>query len=548
LTASGIRRGPSAAAGRGGGRAPGGAEAGGDAAGGAPAGGALPGGAPAIEMIGISKAFPGVLANDAVSLRIEQGEVHALLGENGAGKSTLMSILFGLHEPDSGAIRIRGKEARIRSPNDAAALGIGMVHQHFKLVRNFTVTENIILGLEPRGFMGCLSLRGAQRRVAELSAAYGLGIDPRAKIEGSTVGMQQRVEILKILYRDADILIFDEPTAVLIPQEVGELLAVFRRLKAEGKTILFITHKLREIKAVADRCTVLRQGRRVCEERVADVGEGELAERMVGRAVSFRAGKKPSRPGPAVLKIEDLRVAGAKGALAVSGLSLELRAGEVLGIAGVDGNGQSELVGAIAGLLPARSGRILLDGRDISGDSIRRRGEAGLALIPEDRQRHGLVLDFRLDENLILRGFRRRPFSGPLGFLRFSAIARHARSLIRDFGIGVARGPETQAKSMSGGNQQKAVAAREIDRSPRVLVAAQPTRGLDVGAIEYIHRRIIAERDKGCAVLLVSFELDEVLGLCDRIAVISAGRILGSLGAGEADERRIGAMMGGVHA
>jgi len=499
-------------------------------------------------MLGISKAFPGVLANDDVSLRVEHGEIHALLGENGAGKSTLMSILFGLYEPDAGSIRIRGREEKIRSPNDAAALHIGMVHQHFKLVHNFTVTENIILGLEPRGFLGNVGLKGAEARVARLSEVYGLDVDPCAKIESITVGMQQRVEILKILYRSADILIFDEPTAVLTPQEIDELLAVFRRLKSEGKTILFITHKLREIKAVADRCTVLRHGKLVGTVGVAGVTERELAEKMVGRAVSFRMEKKPAKPGGVVLRIEDLTVVGAKGAPAVSGLSLELRAGEVLGVAGVDGNGQSELVGAVAGLLPVRSGRLLLDGRDVSRDRIRKRNEAGQALVPEDRQRHGLVLDFRVDENLILRGFRGAPFSNRFGFLRFPAIAAHARDLIRDFDIRAGKGPETLARSMSGGNQQKVVVAREIDRSPRLLVVAQPTRGLDVGAIEYIHRRIIEERDKGCAILLVSFELDEILNLCDRIAVISAGKILGVLSAAEADERRIGAMMGGVHA
>jgi len=503
---------------------------------------------PAIEMLGITKAFPGVLANDRIDLRVEQGEIHALLGENGAGKSTLMSILFGLYEPDSGTIRVRGREVKIRSPNDATALHIGMVHQHFKLVHNFTVTENIVLGLEPRSFLGNVNIRGARERVARLSETYGLEVDPGVKIENITVGMQQRVEILKILYRDADILIFDEPTAVLTPQEIDELLAVFRRLKAEGKTILFITHKLKEIKAVADRCTVLRHGKYVGTVDTADVNEEELAEKMVGRAVSFRMEKKPAAPGGVVLKVEDLTVMGPKGTPAVSGLSLELRAGEVLGIAGVDGNGQSELVGAIAGLVPARSGRILVDGRDVSRESIRKRNEAGQGLVPEDRQKHGLVLDFRVDENLILRSFRAPPFANRLGFLVFSAVYENAAKLIRDFDIRAGKGPETPVKAMSGGNQQKVIVAREIDHSPKLLVVSQPTRGLDVGAIEYIHRRIIEERDKGCAVLLVSFELDEVLNLCDRIAVISAGRILGVLPAAEADERRIGAMMGGVHA
>ena len=336
----------------------------------------------AIEMLGITKAFPGVLANDRVNLRVEQGEIHALLGENGAGKSTLMSILFGLYEPDSGAIKIRGEQAHIRSPNDATALRIGMVHQHFKLVHNFTVTENIVLGREPHNAAGNLDLHSAEKRVAELSAAYGLAVDPKAKIENITVGMQQRVEILKILYRNADILIFDEPTAVLTPQEIDELLAIFRRLKSEGKTILFITHKLKEIKAAADRCTVLRRGRYIDTVDVGTASEAELAEKMVGRAVTFRIEKKPARPGGVVLRIEDLTVIGAKGTPAVSGLSLEVRSGEVVGIAGVDGNGQSELVAAIAGLTPVKSGRVLLKDRDISRESVRRRNESGLGLVP----------------------------------------------------------------------------------------------------------------------------------------------------------------------
>ncbi|MCL2128709.1 MAG: ABC transporter ATP-binding protein [Treponema sp.] len=507
-----------------------------------------PAASPAIEMLEISKAFPGVLANDRVSLKVERGEIHALLGENGAGKSTLMSILFGLYEADSGVIKIRGEEVKIRSPNDAAALRIGMVHQHFKLVHNFTVTENIVLGMEPRNGMGNIDLRGAEKRVAGLSETYGLAVDPRAVIENITVGMQQRVEILKILYRSADILIFDEPTGVLTPQEIDELLSVFRRLKAEGKTILFITHKLKEIKAAADRCTVLRRGKYIDTVDVAEVSEAELAEKMVGRSVSFKINKKPAKPGAVVLKIEDLTVTGARGTPAVSGLSLELRAGEILGIAGVDGNGQSELTGAIAGLLPARSGRVLLKARDISRDSIRKRNESGLGLVPEDRHRHGLVLDFRVDENFILKSFRKFPYSSPLGFLRFPAIAGHAETLIGDFDIRVGNGPATPVRSMSGGNQQKVIIAREIDLSPDLLIVSQPTRGLDVGAIEYIHRRIIEERDKGRAVLLVSFELDEILGLCDRIAAVSKGRIIGVLPAEEADERRIGAMMGGVRA
>jgi simple sugar transport system ATP-binding protein len=499
-------------------------------------------------MIGITKVFPGVVANDGVSLEVADGEIHALLGENGAGKSTLMSILFGLYESDGGIIKIRGKEVRIRGPNDATALGIGMVHQHFKLVHNFTVTENIVLGMEPRNGLGNLDLKTAEEKVARLSETYGLAVDPRDKIENITVGMQQRVEILKILYRNADILIFDEPTAVLTPQEVDELLAIFNRLKAEGKTIVFITHKLREIKAAADRCTVLRRGKYIGTVLVQDADEKQLAEMMVGRSVNFRINKKDSVPGEIVLKIEKLTVMGSKGTPAVDDLSLEVRAGEIVGVAGVDGNGQSELVGAIAGLLPVKSGRIYLKDKDISHESIRHRNEDGIGLVPEDRHKHGLILAFRLDENLVLKTFRKGPFSSPVGFLHFPAIAKHAEVLIDEFDIRAGSGPSTPARGMSGGNQQKAVIAREIDLSPELLIVSQPTRGLDVGAIEYIHRRIVEERDKGRAVLLVSFELDEIMALCDRIAAVSKGHVVGVVPAEEADERRIGAMMAGVPA
>jgi len=500
----------------------------------------------AIEMVGIVKCFPGVVANDGIDFSVADGEIHALLGENGAGKSTLMSILFGLYDPDAGLIRIRGKEVGIRGPNDATALGIGMVHQHFKLVRNFTVAENIILGLEPRTKAGDVDLRGAEKRVAELSERYGLSVDPRARVESIGVGMQQRVEILKILYRDADILIFDEPTAVLRPQEVDELMAILRRLRDEGKTIVLITHKLKEIKEAASRCTVLRRGRLVGVVDVAAAGEAEMAEMMVGRSVSFRIDKARANAGDAVLRVENLTVAGAKGHPAVRGLSLEVRAGEIGGVAGVDGNGQSELVAAIAGLVPVRSGRILLKGRDISRARVRDRIAAGLGLVPEDRQAHGLVLDFRLDENLVLKSFRQKPYCSPGPFLDFAAIAAHAERLIGQFDIRAGSGPATPAKSMSGGNQQKAVIAREIDLSPDLLVVAQPTRGLDVGAIEYIHKRLVEERDKGRAVLLVSYELDEVLSLCDRVVAVSKGTVVGTLSAEEADERRVGAMMAGV--
>ncbi|MCL2069382.1 MAG: ABC transporter ATP-binding protein [Treponema sp.] len=501
---------------------------------------------PAIEMLDISKVFPGIVANDRVNLRVEEGEIHALLGENGAGKSTLMMILFGLYEADGGIIKIRGKEVQIRSPNDATALRIGMVHQHFKLVHNFTVTENIVLGLEPSKPWGNLDLASADKRVAELSATYGLAVDPKARVESISVGMQQRVEILKILYRNADILIFDEPTAVLTPQEIDELLSIFRRLKAEGKTIVFITHKLKEIKAAADRCTILRRGRYIDTVNVAGASERELAEKMVGRSVSFRIEKEPASPKETVLSIQGLTVMSSRGMAAVRDLSLEVRSGEIVGVAGVDGNGQSELVAAIAGLTPVKSGKIFLKGKEITGASIRSRNESGMGLVPEDRHKHGLVLDFRLDENLVLKSYRRQPYSDQAGFLRFPVIRKHAEDLIADFDIRSGSGPATPARSMSGGNQQKVVIAREIDLSPELLIVAQPTRGLDVGAIEYIHDRIVKERDKGRAILLVSFELDEILGLCDRIAAVSKGQVVGIVDAENADERQIGAMMGGV--
>ena len=503
---------------------------------------------PAIEMQGITKVFPGIVANDKISFTVDEGEIHALLGENGAGKSTLMSILFGLYEPDEGTIKIRGKEVKIRSPNDATALKIGMVHQHFKLVHNFTVTENIVLGLESANKWGNLDLQTAEKRVAELSETYGLEVDPKARIDSITVGMQQRVEILKILYRDADILIFDEPTAVLTPQETDELLFIFRKLKAEGKTIVFITHKLKEIKAAADRCTVLRRGKRIDTVLVAQADEEELAEKMVGRSINFRIDKKPAKIGEVILKIENLTVIGSRGIPAVQNFSLEARSGEVVGIAGVDGNGQSELVAAITGLLSIKSGTVYLKGENIVHESIRNRNAMGLGHVPEDRHKHGLVLDFRMDENLILKSFRNPPYSNSLGFLQFPKIAEHAEELIAEFDIRSGSGPATPAKSMSGGNQQKVIIAREIDLSPDLLVISQPTRGLDVGAIEYIHQRIMAERDKGRAVLLVSFELDEILSLCDRIVAISKGSIAGIVDADDADERLIGAMMGGLSA
>ncbi len=497
-------------------------------------------------MIDISKAFPGVLANDRVNLRVREGEVHAILGENGAGKSTLMSILFGLYAPDSGTIRVRGKDVRICNPNDAAALGIGMVFQHFKLVRDYTVAENIILGAETVNRRGELDLRGAERRVAELSERYGLAVDPRARIEELGVGAQQRVEILKALYRDASILILDEPSAVLTPSEVDELLEIIGKLKGEGKTIILITHKLREIKAAAERCTVLRRGRTVGTVEVKGTSEKKLAEMMVGRAINFNVEKKKQEPGKPVLEVRNLTVRGSRGHDAVRDLSLTVRSGEIVGLAGVDGNGQSELVRAIVGLDKPVSGSIWMNGEDITRESVRGRIRRGMAHVPEDRHKHGLVLEFRLDENLALKRFDEAPFSRKSGALDFRAMRANAERLITQFDVRAGKGPATKTGDMSGGNQQKAIVAREMDLSPALLVVSQPTRGLDVGAIEYIHERLVAERDKGRAILLVSYELDEVLALCDRIAAISAGTIVGELAGEGADEREVGAMMAGV--
>lgn len=496
-----------------------------------------------IEMLGITKDFPGIRANDNVTLQVEEGSIHALLGENGAGKSTLMSILFGLYRPDAGSIRVRGKEARISDPNVANELGIGMVHQHFKLVHNFTVTENIILGLEPRRGL-VIDRKAASRRVAEISKLYGLNVDPEARIEDISVGMQQRVEILKMLYRDAEILIFDEPTAVLTPQEIRELMAIMKRLVKEGKTVLLITHKLKEIKEVADTCTVLRRGRLIGTVPVAGTTEEQMAEMMVGREVNFHVEKAPARPGEVVLEVQGLNVRNPKGLLGVKNLSLEVRAGEILGICGIDGNGQTELIKALTGLAPVESGRILLGGREIEGQSIKRRIDAGLGHIPEDRHRHGLVLDFSLAENLVIHSFEETPYSH-FGVLDARAISANAERLIAEFDVRCGQGGETPARSMSGGNQQKAIVAREIDRSPRAMVIAQPTRGLDVGAIEYIHKRIVAERDKGKAILLVSLELDEIMDVSDRIAVIYGGEIVGLLDAKGADENELGLLMSG---
>ncbi len=496
-----------------------------------------------IEMLDITKDFPGIRANDSVTLQVEKGSIHALLGENGAGKSTLMSILFGLYTPDSGSIRVRGEDVRIPDPNVANELGIGMVHQHFKLVHNFTVTENIILGLEPhKGLV--LDIHRAAAKVAELSKLYGLDVDPFARIEDIGVSMQQRVEILKMLYRDAEILIFDEPTAVLTPQEIHELIGIMRRLVEEGKTILLITHKLKEIKEVADTCTVLRRGKLIGTVPVKDASEARMAEMMVGREVSFTVDKGPPKPGAVIFEIKNLNVKNAKGVLGVKNLSLSVREGEILGLCGIDGNGQTELIQALTGLAKIESGTVLVHGVDITQMPVRQKLDAGLGHIPEDRHRHGLVLDFRLDENMVIHSYGKPPFSR-YGILDFDAIRQNAERLIDEFDVRSGRGPATKARSMSGGNQQKAILAREIDRSPEAFIIAQPTRGLDVGAIEYIHRRIVAERDKGKAILLVSLELDEILDVSDRIAVIYGGEIVGVVDADKTDENELGLLMSG---
>ena len=497
-----------------------------------------------IEMLNISKRFPGILANDDVSIQLRKGEILALLGENGAGKSTLMSILFGLYKADSGKILLRGEEVHIHNPNVANDLGIGMVHQHFKLISSFTVTENIVLGLEPRKGLA-IDLKSAAKRISALSKTYGLNVDPWAKIENITVGMQQRVEILKMLYRDAEVLIFDEPTAVLTPQEIGDLMVILHNLIGEGKSIILITHKLKEIKAIADRCTILRRGKVIGTVNVADSDEESMAEMMVGRKVNFEINKKPQEPGDVVLDIQSLCVLSNRKIEAVKDFSLQIRYGEIVGLAGVDGNGQTELVEAITGLRKAHSGKIFLKGVDITNASVRERVRSGIAHIPEDRQRRGLVLDYSMEDNLVLEVYGLEPYSRK-GFLNRDAITSHARTLMDSFDVRAGEGEMAIARSLSGGNQQKAIVGREIDLNPDILMAVQPTRGLDVGSIEYIHSRLLEQREKGKAVLLVSLELDEILGLSDRIVVISHGAVAGTVDPKNTTESEIGLMMAGA--
>lgn len=497
-----------------------------------------------IEMLGITKEFPGIIANDDVTLQLARGEIHALLGENGAGKSTLMSVLFGMYQPEKGVIKKNGQEVHIKNPNDANHLGIGMVHQHFKLVHNFTVLENIILGVETTA-NGFLKMDKARKRVVELSNQYGLRVDPDALISDITVGMQQRVEILKMLYRDNEILIFDEPTAVLTPQEIEELMKIMKGLAAEGKSILFITHKLNEIKAVASRCTVLRKGKYIGTVDVKETSMEQMSEMMVGRKVSLQVEKGEAEPGNVILETEGLTVRSkATGKNVVDHISLSVRAGEIVCIAGIDGNGQSELVYALTGLIKADEGTIRLNGNDVTHASIRERNTSGMGHIPEDRHRHGLVLDYSLAYNLVLQTYFTPRFQKN-GMLQFDAINEYANSLIEKFDIRSGQGANTIARSMSGGNQQKAIVAREVDRNPDLLIAVQPTRGLDVGAIEYIHKRLVAERDSGKGILLVSLELDEVMNVSDRILVIYEGEIVAELDPKEVTVQELGLYMAG---
>ena len=498
-----------------------------------------------IEMLHITKEFPGIRANDDVTLQLKKGEIHALLGENGAGKSTLMSVLFGLYQPEHGTILKNGQPVTIRDPNDANALHIGMVHQHFKLVECYTVLDNIILGVEPTR-LGFLQKQQAREKVQALSERYGLKVDLDAKVEDITVGMQQRTEILKMLYRDNEILIFDEPTAVLTPQEIEELMAVMKNLAAEGKSILFISHKLSEIMAVADRCTVLRKGKCIGTVNTADTTPEALSAMMVGRQVELTIDKAPAKPGEVVLEVSHLTVPSKvhKGN-AVKDVSFTVRRGEILCLAGIEGNGQTQLVHALTGLSRVGGGSVKLLGQDITHATVRRRSRAGMSHIPEDRHKHGLVLDYTLEENMVLQRYWQPEFQ-KAGFLNFPAMRAYSDRLIEQYDVRSGQGSLTPARAMSGGNQQKAIVAREIDKDPELLVAVQPTRGLDVGAIEYIHHQILAVRDAGKAVLLVSLELDEVMNLSDRILVMYEGELVGQFDPKTVTVEELGLYMAGA--
>ena len=498
-----------------------------------------------IEMLNIRKEFPGIVANDDITLQLRKGEIHALLGENGAGKSTLMSVLFGLYQPEAGIIKKNGEVVKINNPNDATALNIGMVHQHFKLVDVFTVLDNIILGAEDTK-LGFLQKQQARKKVQELSNKYGLQVDLDAKVEDITVGMQQRTEILKMLYRDNEVLIFDEPTAVLTPQEIEELMEVMRGFAKEGKSILFITHKLNEIMAVADRCSVLRKGKYIGTVDIKDTTKEELSTMMVGRPVQLQVEKTPAQPGDVVLDVKGLTVPAKTGKKnAVKDVSFQVRKGEIVCIAGIDGNGQSELIYGLTGLDKASKGTITLCNTNISKQNIRRRSAAGMSHIPEDRHKHGLVLDFTLEQNMVLQNYKDPKFQS-FGIINGPAIRAYANELIKQYDVRSGQGAVTVARSMSGGNQQKAIIAREMDRNKDLVVAVQPTRGLDVGAIEYIHSQIVAQRDAGKAVLLVSLELDEVMNLSDRILVMYEGEIVGELDPKKTTAQELGLYMAGA--
>ena len=498
-----------------------------------------------IEMLHITKEFPGIKANDDITLQLRKGEIHALLGENGAGKSTLMSVLFGLYQPEQGTIRKNGQEVKINNPNDANALGIGMVHQHFKLVECFTVLDNIILGVEDTKH-GFLQKDEARKKVMALSEKYGLRVDPDALISDISVGMQQRVEILKMLYRDNEILIFDEPTAVLTPQEIDELMEIMRGFKKEGKSILFITHKLNEIMAVADRCTVLRKGKYMGTVDIKDTTKEELSRMMVGRDVQLQVDKKPAKPGKVVLDVENVTMQSPQHKKdAVRNVSFQVHAGEIVCLAGIEGNGQTEFIYGLTGLEKINGGKIMLDGKDITSESIRQRSKDGMSHIPEDRHKHGLVLDYSLENNIVLQRYWQPEFQKN-GFIRSDKVREYSDRLIEQYDVRSGQGSSTIVRSMSGGNQQKAIIAREIDKDPTLLVAVQPTRGLDVGAIEYIHRQIVAERDKGKAVLLVSLELDEVMNLSDRILVMYEGEIVGEFDPKTTTVQELGLYMAGA--
>ena len=497
----------------------------------------------AVDMKDIVKKFGDFVANDHINLTVCKGEVHAILGENGAGKSTLMNVLYGLYKPTSGDISIFGTPVHIENPRHAIQLGIGMVHQHFMLVEPFTVTENIILGMEPaKGIT--VDIKKARQQVLELSERYGMKVDPDAKIEDISVGMQQRVEILKVLYRGANILILDEPTASLTPQEIEELIDIIHNLTADGKTVILITHKLKEIKASADKCTIIRQGKYIDTVNVEDVQESQLASMMVGREVQFVVDKQPLEPGDTVIDVQDLHAKDYRGVEVLKGLNLQVRRGEIVGLAGVDGNGQTELVEILTGLRKGESGKVVVNGKDLFNANAHTLFESGVSSIPADRHKHGLVLDYSVAYNLVLQNYECEPYSKH-GILKKDAIFDHAKEMIEKFDIRAAEGGVKDAGKLSGGNQQKVIIAREVTNDKDLLIAVNPTRGLDVGAIEFVHKYIVDQRNKNKAVLLVSFELDEIMSLSDRIEVIYSGSIVGSVPGSEADENTLGLMMAG---